>query len=225
MSPFVKRIDAVLLMPENLGQRVQSIALMQGVKLVVTTVQSFQMLERAIEQPCELLLSFGMGIIVPKYVLDKPGLRSVNVHAASPDFPGRDPHHFAVYAGVKTYGATLHYMSEVVDDGPIIDSELVDVPDGASPIHLLELASEAGFMLVDRFFEQIASSSFPAPNSQLKWGANKTTRQDFSRLCQIDCKMSRIEFFKRMNATSMPGYENLFIDIHGFRFKLIGKAD
>ena len=49
------------------------------------------------EKQFELLVSFGSSIIVPKKILDIKGLTSINIHAASPDYPGRDPHHFAVY--------------------------------------------------------------------------------------------------------------------------------
>ena len=42
----------------------------------------------------------------------QPSLTAINIHAASPQAPGGDPHHFAIYDKVKEYGATLHYMTK-----------------------------------------------------------------------------------------------------------------
>ena len=69
----------------------------------------------------DVLLSFATSIIVPKEVIDRFPSGAYNIHAASPDYPGRDPHHFAVYEGATRYGATCHIMSAPVDEGPIVD--------------------------------------------------------------------------------------------------------
>ena len=91
----------------------------------------------------DLLLSFGTSVIVLGWILAKPDLTAVNIHAASPQYPGRDSHHFAVYDESTQYGETLHWMTEHVDAGSIIDVELFDVPDDVRPIDLLDKVNEA----------------------------------------------------------------------------------
>jgi formyltetrahydrofolate deformylase len=46
----------------------------------------------------------------------------INIHHSFlPAFVGAKPHHQAYERGVKLIGATAHYVTEVLDDGPIID--------------------------------------------------------------------------------------------------------
>jgi len=216
----MKKLDAVLLMSEPSGRRVQELAAMAGVNLHTLIVSDLIALERAFSKRHELLLSFGTGVIVPAWILEIPGLIAINVHAASPAYPGRDPHHFAVYDGAKQYGATMHYMTQSVDAGPIVDVELFDLPEPVSPSELLARANEAGWLLIERFFRRLVKDGPPAPLRGLTWGRRKTTRKMFQELCRVDLTMSKEEIDRRYRATAMPGYRNLFIDIHGYRFRI-----
>lgn len=220
----MKTVRAVLLMPEQKAVLAHSIALSAGIDLISTTVNCLEDLETVFSKPCDLLLSFSTGVIVPEHILRSPKLIALNIHAASPDFPGRDPHHFALYHGAKKYGATIHYMIGKVDQGQIVDVELFDVPEGIYAADLLARADEAGVELMRRFFRGYAISGAPSPRSDICWGPHKSTRKDFSELCRIDCAMPEPEFLRRLESTTMPGFNNLYIDIHGYRFRLEGKA-
>jgi len=44
-----------------------------------------------------------------------------------PAFIGARPYHQAFERGVKLIGATSHYVTEVLDDGPIIEQDVVRV--------------------------------------------------------------------------------------------------
>jgi len=207
-----------------MGALAQSFARGAELDIVSTTVNCLKDIEMAFSKPCDLLLSFGSGVIVPQYILQSPGLTAVNIHAASPEFPGRDPHHFALYHGASRYGATLHYMIDKVDHGRIVDVELFDVPKGISAAELLAKADEAGIELMRRFFTAYAKSGAPVPRDDLAWTGRKSKRSDFVELCRIDCGMTDTEFHRRMSSTVMPGFNNLYIDIHGYRFRIDGKA-
>jgi methionyl-tRNA formyltransferase len=220
----MKTQRVVFLMSEEMGAIAKSIAIEVGLNFVSTTVNCLKKLKLEFSNHCDLLLSFGSGVIVPQHILQSPGLTALNIHAASPDYPGRDPHHFAIYHEAKKYGATLHYMIEKVDQGRIIDVELFDVAKGISADELLARANKAGIELMRRFFASYARSGAPAPRDDLAWGERKTKRSDFVELCRIDCGMSETEFLRRMSSTTMPGFSNLFIDIHGYRFRLDGKV-
>jgi methionyl-tRNA formyltransferase len=168
----------------------------------------------------DLLLSYATSVIVPGWILDKPNLIAVNIHAASPQYPGRDPHHFAVYDEATQYGATLHFMTESVDAGPIIDVELFDVPDGVRPIDLLDKGCEAACRLLGKYLAIFLSGKTPASNPDLAWAGKKRSRKDFLELCGIDAGISEEEFEKRQRACQMPGYDNLYTVIQGRRFKM-----
>ena len=220
----MKQIKAVLLMSESHAAAARTFAQNAGIDLEAAVVDNLAALRHACTASTDLLLSFGTGVIVPQSILTLPKLMALNIHGASADFPGRDPHHFAHYSGAKKYGATLHFIRERVDSGPIVDMELFDVPDGATPAILLAAANRAGIELMRRLFATHASNGWPHIDQSLHWGLHKSTRRDFLELCRVRCDMDEGEFLRRLAATSMPGYSNLYIDLHGYRFRLEGKA-
>lgn len=216
----MKCLSAVLLMPDVAGRKTCIIAAQSGIALDALIVNDLRALERAFSIRRELLLSFGTGVIVPSWILELPGGLALNVHAASPQYPGRDPHHFAVYDGATQYGATMHHMSQDVDAGPIVDVELFEVPAQTSPSDLLSQANEAGWLLIARFFQRFVEQGAPAPMPGLEWGLRKTTRKMFQELCRIDPSMSKEEVERRYRSTAMPGFRNLYLDMHGYRFRI-----
>ena len=172
------------------------------------------------EKRWDLLLAFGTGEIVPTDVLQTPSLCAINVHAASPSYPGRDPHHFAAYDGVAEYGATLHYMTPVVDQGPIVNAELCSVQVDASPQQLLACGNAAGLRLVKKFLEGFDPSVPPSKGTEYQWARRVRKRKDFVELCHVNAQMSYEEFSRRRRAVAMPGYANLWTDVHGHRFRI-----
>jgi formyltetrahydrofolate deformylase len=54
--------------------------------------------------------------------------RIINIHHSFlPAFMGAQPYHQAFARGVKLIGATAHYVTSELDDGPIIDQEIIRV--------------------------------------------------------------------------------------------------
>ena len=52
--------------------------------------------------------------------------RAINIHHSFlPAFVGARPYHQAHERGVKLIGATAHYVTTVLDDGPIIDQDVI----------------------------------------------------------------------------------------------------
>ena len=52
----------------------------------------------------------------------------INIHHSFlPAFPGARPYHSAFERGVKIIGATSHYVTEDLDEGPIIEQDIVRV--------------------------------------------------------------------------------------------------
>ena len=188
---------------------------------MVRAVSNLTELRAAIaEQSWDLLLAFGTGDIVSTDILQTPALCAINVHAAPPSYPGRDPHHFAVYDGVSQYGATLHYMTAAVDQGPIVDAELFSVSVDASPQQLLALGNAAGLRLVKKFLEEFDLGVPPPENTAYQWARRVRKRKDFLELCRVDAHMSQEEFDRRLRAASMPGYANLWTEVYGHRFRV-----
>jgi methionyl-tRNA formyltransferase len=216
------KVTAILLMPNDIGNIVLSLASTAGIKIDAVIANDIASLNEAAKICPNILLSFGSGVIVPSEILDMPDLMALNVHAASPAYPGRDPHHFAIYDGVSRYGATLHFMTREVDAGPIVDVEMFEVSTDATPFWLLERANEAGLKLIERLFQALKTIKTLPVIEGVGWGPRKTTRKMFLEMCKIDCTLSTEEVKRRMAATKMGNYRNLYVELHGFRFRIDG---
>ncbi len=74
-----------------------------------------------------LVLARYMQILSNDFVNRYPQ-RIINIHhGLLPAFIGAKPYHQAFARGVKLIGATSHYVTEVLDDGPIIEQDVVRV--------------------------------------------------------------------------------------------------
>jgi len=74
-----------------------------------------------------LVLARYMQILSPAFVERYPQ-RIINVHHSFlPAFSGARPYHRAFERGVKLIGATSHYVTDVLDDGPIIEQDVVRI--------------------------------------------------------------------------------------------------
>ena len=66
--------------------------------------------------------------ILSGHFLERVGMPAINIHHSFlPAFAGADPYARAHERGVKLIGATAHYVTEQLDDGPIIDQDVVRV--------------------------------------------------------------------------------------------------
>lgn len=71
--------------------------------------------------PDMIALAGFMRILTDGFVERYAG-RLINIHPSLlPAFPGLDTHRRALEAGVSEHGATVHYVTPIVDGGPIID--------------------------------------------------------------------------------------------------------
>ena len=78
-------------------------------------------------QPDFMVLARYMQILSNDFVSRYPQ-RIINIHHSFlPAFVGARPYHQAFERGVKLIGATSHYVTEVLDDGPIIEQDVVRV--------------------------------------------------------------------------------------------------
>ena len=64
--------------------------------------------------------------------------RAINIHHSFlPSFKGAKPYHQAYARGVKTVGATAHYVNGELDEGPIISQQVVEVDHTFGPDDLV----------------------------------------------------------------------------------------
>lgn len=74
-----------------------------------------------------VVLARYMQILSPEVCARLPG-KIINIHHSFlPSFQGARPYHQAYARGVKLIGATAHYVTEHLDEGPIIEQEVARV--------------------------------------------------------------------------------------------------
>lgn len=74
-----------------------------------------------------IVLARYMQVLSPTFVARYPQ-RIINIHHSFlPAFVGARPYHRAFERGVKLIGATSHYVTEVLDEGPIIEQDIMRV--------------------------------------------------------------------------------------------------
>ena len=84
----------------------------------------------------DLIVLAGFMFILPRTLTEKYPYRMMNVHPAlipsfcGDGFYGLRVHQAALDYGVKVTGATVHFVSEVTDGGPIILQKAVDIIEG-----------------------------------------------------------------------------------------------
>ena len=74
-----------------------------------------------------IVLARYMQVLTGRFLQHYPN-RIINIHHSFlPAFAGRQPYHQAYERGVKMIGATSHYVTEALDDGPIVEQDVCRV--------------------------------------------------------------------------------------------------
>ncbi|MDP9697034.1 UNVERIFIED_ORG: formyltetrahydrofolate deformylase [Arthrobacter globiformis] len=77
--------------------------------------------------------------------------RAINIHHSFlPGFKGAKPYHQAYDRGVKMVGATAHYVTADLDEGPIIEQEVLRVDHALDPDALVTVGRDAETQALSR---------------------------------------------------------------------------
>jgi formyltetrahydrofolate deformylase len=77
--------------------------------------------------------------------------RAINIHHSFlPSFKGAKPYHQAHQRGVKLIGATAHYVTRDLDEGPIIEQEVARVGHAMSPDDLVAVGRDVESVVLAR---------------------------------------------------------------------------
>lgn len=77
--------------------------------------------------------------------------RAINIHHSFlPGFKGARPYHQAYERGVKLIGATAHYVTAELDEGPIIEQAVERVTHSQTPEQLVEIGRDIEAVVLQR---------------------------------------------------------------------------
>jgi len=97
-----------------------------------------------------IVLARYMQILSDEFVRAYPR-RIINIHHSFlPAFVGAKPYHQAFDRGVKLIGATSHYVTEILDDGPIIEQDVARVSHRDSVAELIQKGRDLEKVVLSR---------------------------------------------------------------------------
>ncbi len=113
--------------------------------------QEARMLEIFREADAELLVLARYMQILTDDMCRKLQGRAINIHHSFlPGFKGATPYHQAYDKGVKIVGATAHYVTADLDEGPIIEQSVVRVSHSQPPEELVEIGRDIEATVLNR---------------------------------------------------------------------------
>ncbi len=120
-------------------------------------------LDRIDSYKLDLIVLAGFLVAIPVEMVRKYAGRIINIHPSLiPSFCGKGyyglkVHEAALKRGVKVTGATVHFVDEGMDTGPIILQKAVEVKDGDTPEVLQRrVMEEAEWVILPRAIQMIA---------------------------------------------------------------------
>lgn len=122
------------------------------------------LLEKVDEFAPDLIVLAGFLVAIPKEMSAKYSGRIINIHPSLiPSFCGvgyygLKVHEKALERGVKVTGATVHFVTEGMDEGPIIAQKAVYVEEGDTPeILQRRVMEQAEWILLPKVIDDIAN--------------------------------------------------------------------
>ena len=115
------------------------------------------------EANVDLVVLAGFLVVIPEEMIQKYRNRIINIHPSlipafcGTGYYGLKVHEAALARGVKVSGATVHFVDEGTDTGPIILQKAVEVKDGDTPEVLQRrIMEEAEWKLLPQAIQMLA---------------------------------------------------------------------
>lgn len=146
-------VEALCLSPKNFETRDQFNA------ALLETVDSYGL---------DLIVLAGFLVTIPEEMIRRYRNRIINIHPSLiPSFCGvgyygLKVHEAALSRGVKITGATVHFVDEGMDSGPILLQKAVEVKEGDTPKVLQQrVMEEAEWIILPKAIDMIANGEIP----------------------------------------------------------------
>lgn len=153
-------IEAVCVSPKDYGSREQF---------------NEALLQAATEAEPDLIVLAGFLVVIPPELIRRYENRIINIHPSLiPSFCGTGyyglrVHEAALARGVKITGATVHFVDEGTDTGPILMQKPVVVwPDDTPEILQRRVMEEAEWVILPKSLDLIANGRVTVQNGQVR---------------------------------------------------------
>ena len=170
----LKNVEVKVVISNNSGAYALERAKKHGIEAVYLSPKSFEsreefndaLLEKVDEYSLDLIVLAGFLVAIPAAMIRKYPNKIINIHPSLiPSFCGvgyygLKVHEAALSRGVKLTGATVHFVDEGMDSGPIILQQAVEVLPGDTPeILQRRVMEEAEWKILPQAIQMIADGS------------------------------------------------------------------
>lgn len=152
----------------------------------------------------DAILSYRGRWVLPVSVIHHVGA-CLNVHPGPPEWRGVGCVNQALYADASTYGATAHYVSALLDSGPIVEVQRFEVFPKDTVASLLERTYAHMLPMAMRIVDKLALDQLPLYAADA-WGGPLWTRKQLNELSTITLGMSDDEVARRVRATTFGNW-------------------
>lgn len=167
----LKDVEIVCMLSNNPGAYALTRAKNAGIPALCLSPKNYEtreqfneaLLRKLQELSPDLIVLAGFLVAIPEAVIRAFPMKIINIHPSLiPSFCGKGyyglkVHEKALERGVKVTGATVHFVDEGMDSGPIILQKAVEIPDGITPQELQQkVMKEAEWLILPRAISLIA---------------------------------------------------------------------
>ena len=171
-SGRITNTELVAVVSNNKGAYALERAKKAGIKDVVVSPKDYDtreefnnaLIETVDSLKVDLIVLAGYLVVIPPEMIDKYENRIINIHPSlipsfcGTGFYGLKVHEAALARGVKVVGATVHFVDEGTDTGPIILQKAVEVQSDDTPeILQRRVMEEAEWKILPQAIDLIAN--------------------------------------------------------------------
>lgn len=168
----IRNAEIVRVLSNNPGVYALERAKKHGIESVVVSPKAYEnredfhdaLLAAVDEAKPDLIVLAGFLVVIPPAMIKKYAGKIINIHPSLiPSFCGTGyyglkVHEAALARGVKVTGATVHFVDEGTDTGPIILQKAVEVLPGDTPKELQQRVMEqAEWIILPKAIDMIAN--------------------------------------------------------------------
>lgn len=183
-SGYLEGVEISLVVASNENAYAITRASDNGIPSKVLSVKSFEsrdkwdeeVLKSVEESGAELIVLAGYLSLLGNKVVKAFSNRIINIHPALiPSFCGAGmygikPHEAVIAKGVKVSGATVHFVNENYDEGPIIFQKAVDVlPDDTPEVLQKRIMKECEQVILPKAIRYIADGKISVVNNRVEF--------------------------------------------------------
>ncbi len=174
-------IDVVI--SNNRGAYALQRAANYGIDAVVLSPKDFEtrelfneaLYQELVDRKIDLIILAGYLVVIPEKIIKTFENKIINIHPSLiPSFCGTGyyglkVHEKALARGVKVSGATVHFVDEGTDTGPIIDQRAVYIEEGDTPEVLQQrIMEQAEWVIMPKAIDDIANGRIQVIDGKVK---------------------------------------------------------